>query len=418
MSTKNEIGVDDKLNNPQSNKKAHVGGDDSRIDWGIIFVVMMLALIGLASIYVAAAHDPNILNPISMIKSQLVWYVLGAITIVILMQFDAEQLWKIAPYVFAAGIFLLVAVLIFYSKAYAAKTGAKSWFAIGGFTFQPSEVMKPAFILLMARVVTDYNSKHPDRDLKSDALLLVRMVAWLVPVVILLLAQHDFGTTLVFIAIFGGIVLVSGITWRILAPIIGGVAVIGGTALMFVTTAWGRSILTHIGFEQYQFDRVDTWMNPASDTSNAGYQLWQSMKSIGSGQLFGTGFNTSHVHVPVQESDMIFSVIGSNFGFVGGLLLILLYFLLIWEMIQVTKDTRNEFYAYISVGVVMMILFHVFENIGMSIGLLPLTGIPLPFISQGGSALLGNMIGVGLVMSMRYHYKSYMFASRSSFNDK
>lgn len=405
------------MNNVQSNKPNHQPADDSRIDWGIIFVVMMLALIGLAAIFVAANHDPNVVSVFSMLKSQLVWYVMGTIIVIVLMQFDAEQLWKIAPIAFGIGIFLLIAVLFFYSRVYEQKTGAKSWFALGSLTFQPSEVMKPAFILMMARVVTLYNSKHPDRDLKSDFKLLGIMLAWLIPVLVLLKLQNDFGTMLVFIAIFGGIVLVSGISWRILTPIISLFAVVGGTALALVTTDSGRNILMHFSFKQYQFDRVDTWMNTAGDTSNAGYQLWQSMKAIGSGQVFGNGFNTSHVHVPVQESDMIFSVIGANFGFIGGLLLIMLYFLLIYQMIRVTFDTRNEFYAYIATGVVMMVLFHVFENIGMSIGLLPLTGIPLPFISQGGSALLGNLIGIGLIMSMRFHYKSYMFANRSSFSD-
>ena len=112
---------------------------------------------------------------------------------------------------------------------------------------------------------------------------------------------------------------------------------------------------------------------------------------------------------------MIFSVIGENFGFIGCCVLIFIYLLLIFQMIQVTFDTKNEFYAYISTGVIMMILFHVFENIGMGIGLLPLTGIPLPFVSQGGSALIGNMIGIGLLMSMRYHNKSDMFSTNENF---
>lgn len=402
----------------QARVKKPVRIDEARIDWGIVFVVMMLAIIGLISIFVAASHDPNVKNVLGMLKPQAIWYFLGVIIIVVIMQFDAEQLWKIAPYVYGLGIVLLIAVLFLYSRAYAAKTGAKSWFALGPLTFQPSEVMKPAFILMMARVVTLYNSKHPERDIRSDFKLLLVMIAWLLPALVLLKLQNDFGTMLVFIAIFGGMVIVSGITWRILGPIIGAGAFLGGTALTFVTTDWGRKILMNLGFHQYQFERVDTWLNPSGDTSNSGYQLWQSMKAIGSGQLAGNGFNVMHVHVPVQESDMIFSVIGSNFGFIGGLLLILLYFLLIYQMIRVTFDTRNEFYANISTGVVMMILFHVFENIGMSIGLLPLTGIPLPFISQGGSALLGNLIGVGLIMSMRYHYKSYMFTNRSSFSNK
>ncbi len=112
---------------------------------------------------------------------------------------------------------------------------------------------------------------------------------------------------------------------------------------------------------------------------------------------------------------MIFSVIGENFGFIGGVLLILIYLLLIYLMIRVTFDTKNEFYAYISTGVIMMILFHVFENIGMGIDLLPLTGIPLPFVSQGGSALLGNMIGIGLILSMKWHHKDYIFSTAGDF---
>ena len=123
------------------------------------------------------------------------------------------------------------------------------------------------------------------------------------------------------------------------------------------------------------------------------------------------------MNVPVRESDMIFSVIGENFGFIGCCLLIFIYMLLIFQMIQITFDTKNEFYAYISTGVIMMILFHVFENIGMNIGLLPLTGIPLPFVSQGGSALVGNMIGIGMIMSMRYHNKSYMFSNEKDFEN-
>ncbi|AKP63689.1 cell division membrane protein [Levilactobacillus koreensis JCM 16448] len=388
---------------------------DSRIDWGIIFCVLMLALIGLASIYVAATHDSSATSITSAVVSQLMWYIIGTVAIVIIMQFDSEQLWKVAPVLYWLGIFLLVAVLVFYSRVYYQNTGARSWFAIGSLTFQPSEVMKPAFILMLARVVTEHNNANPLHTVRTDWVLIGKLILWTLPVAVLLKAQNDFGTMLVFFAIVGGVLLVSGITWKIIAPAFGTVAVVGGTALTFVTTDWGRKILERVGFQAYQFSRVDNWLHPSSDTSNSGYQLWQSMKAVGSGGIFGTGFNVSHVYVPVRESDMVFSVIGENFGFIGGCILIFLYFLLIYQMIRVTFDTKNVFYAYISTGVIMMILFHVFENIGMSIGLLPLTGIPLPFVSQGGSALIGNLIGIGLIMSMRYHYKSYMFSRNESF---
>lgn len=389
---------------------------DSRIDYGIILSVMLLALIGLMAIYVAASHDSNIASPVKAIITQVVWYIIGAGLVAFIMQFDAEDLWHLATYAYWAGIVLLFLVLFLYSRAYFVKTGAKSWFALGPLTFQPSEVMKPAFILMLGKVVTAHNNDYPVHKLSSDWLLIGKLIGWSLPVLVLLKLQNDFGTMLVFIAILGGVFLVSGIDWRIVVFAVGSAVLVGGTALTLIITDGGRKILESVGFHAYQFARVDTWLNPAQDTSNTGYQLWQNMKAIGSGQLFGKGFNHVDVTVPVRESDMIFSVIGENFGFIGSCALIFIYFLLIYQMIRVTFDTRNEFYAYVSTGVIMMILFHVFENIGMSIALLPLTGIPLPFISQGGSALIGNMIGIGLIMSMRYHHKSYMFGDTSTFN--
>ena len=384
---------------------------ESRIDWGIIFCVLLLALIGLASIYVAAVHDRQQTSVARQVITQLVWYAVGTILIIVIMQFDAEQLWKLAPIVYWLSVFLMFAILVFYSRAYYASTGAKSWFAIGPFTFQPSEIMKPAYILMMGRVITTHNNRYSVHTVDSDWRLIGTMFLWLLPILISLKFQNDFGTGLVFFAIFCGMVLVSGVTWRILAPAATILVVVGGSALAMVTSSVGRQILEHVGFQAYQFDRVDTWLHPEQNTTNQGYQLWQSIKAVGSGGITGTGFNNSKVYVPVRESDMIFSVIGENFGFIGGVLLILIYLLLIYLMIRVTFDTKNEFYAYISTGVIMMILFHVFENIGMNIGLLPLTGIPLPFISAGGSSLIGNLIGIGMVMSMRYHHHSYMFSS-------
>lgn len=390
--------------------------NESRIDWGIIFCVLLLALIGLASIYVAGTHDRQQVNVVRQVITQLSWYVIGSILIVVIMQFDSEQLWKIAPIAYWIGLFLMYAILVFYSRSYYASTGAKSWFAVGPFTFQPSEIMKPAYIVMMGRVITTHNSEYAVHSVSNDWRLIGKMFLWLLPVLISLKFQNDFGTALVFFAIFCGMVLVSGVTWRIIAPVAAGLVVVGGSVLAMVTSSFGRRILEHIGFQAYQFDRVDTWLNPSQDTSNQGYQLWQSIKAVGSGGITGTGFNNSHVYVPVRESDMIFSVIGENFGFIGSILLILLYLLLIYLMIRVTFDTRNEFYAYIATGVIMMILFHVFENIGMNIGLLPLTGIPLPFISAGGSSLIGNLIGIGMIMSMRYHHHSYMFSNQKDFH--
>ncbi|WP_225418431.1 FtsW/RodA/SpoVE family cell cycle protein [Lacticaseibacillus daqingensis] len=370
--------------------------------------VMLLALFGMAAIYMAVTADASA-TPMRAMLMQLLWYAIGGVGIFFVMQFDAEQLWRVAPLLFGLGIFLLIAVLFLYDRNVAASTGARSWFKFGPVTFQPSEVMKPAYILMLARVVTNHNVRFK-HTWGNDWRLIGEMILWTIPVLVLMILQKDFGTSLVFAAIFAGVVLVSGITWKIILPIGLVAGGIGTGTILLVTQDWGRKILANVGFQEYQFKRIDAWLDPSASTSNSSYQLWQSMKAIGSGMMTGRGFNNLKVTVPVRESDMAFSAIGEAFGFIGCAVLILLYFLLIYQMIRVTFDTKNEFYAYIATGVIMMILFHVFENIGMNIGLLPLTGIPLPFVSQGGSFLLANMLSVGMVLSMRYHHQSYMFS--------
>jgi rod shape determining protein RodA len=262
--------------------------------------------------------------------------------------------------------------------------------------------MKIAYILMLALIITKHNVSNKIHTLKTDALLIVKMILVTIPVFGLVLAQKDFGTMLVFLAIFSGMFLMSGISWLILVPTLILAVVLGGTLIFFVTTDSGRELLTRIGFKNYQFARIDSWLDPFHDPQGKSFQLAHALMAIGSGGIFGTGYNVSNVYVPVRESDMIFTVIGENFGFIGGAFVILVYFVLIYRMIRLCFDMNNEFYAYIASGIVMMMLFHVFENIGANIGLLPLTGIPLPFISQGGSSILGNMIGIGLILSMRY----------------
>ncbi len=315
--------------------------EDARIDWGIIFCVLVLAVIGLASIYVALRHDTSTVSIVRTMLSQFVWYVIGTVAVIFLMQFDAEQLWKIAPIAYGLGIFLLIAVLIFYSRSYFVQTGAKSWFAIGPFTFQPSEVMKPAYILMMGRIISQHNAEYYEHTTRSDWHLLGKMFLWTLPVAVLLKLQNDFGTMLVFFAILAGMILVSGITWKIIVPV-GTIGVALGSTAIFLAV-YARGILEKMGFHTYQFERIDAWLNPSGSTDNKSYQLYRSIQAIGSGKLFGKGFNVSNVYVPVRESDMIFSVIGENFGFIGCCVLIFIYLLLIFQMIQVTLIPKTNF---------------------------------------------------------------------------
>lgn len=381
--------------------------NENRIDYGLILNVMILAIIGIVSVFSTTV----LIEGQSLVPTlfHILWYGVGTIAVIAVMQLDSEQYWKLAPYLYGFGLLLLVLVLFFYDRELAA-SGATSWFRIGSVSFQPSELFKPAYIVFMARVVTEHNNKHPNRTLRTDLAQLGKIILFALPPVILIQLQNDLGTNLVIMAITAGVVLMSGISWKILLPIFLVVVTLAG-GIITVVALFPDFLVENSIVPEYQINRILDWLRPFDDTQGSGYQLAQSIKAVGSGQLSGKGLGVSEVTVPVRESDFIFTTIAENFGFLGSSILLFIYFILIYQMVQTCFRTKNEFYTYISAGVISMILFHVLENIGMTIGLLPITGVPLPFVSQGGSALLSNMIGVGLVLSMRFHHKSYMFGS-------
>lgn len=377
---------------------------DSRVDYSLILPVFCLLVIGVVAIYIAVSHDyPQNIWPI--LGQQLAWIVLGIIISFVVMFFNTKFLWQATPYLYALGLVLMVLPLVFYNPSLVAATGAKNWVSIGGVTlFQPSEFMKISYILILARVIVQFTQKHKEseRTIPLDFLLILWMIVFTLPVLVLLALQSDLGTALVFVAIFAGLVLLSGVSWKIIIPVIvTAVSGIAGFLAIFITKD-GRAFMHQIGMPTYQINRILAWLNPFDYAQTTTYQQAQGQIAIGSGGLFGQGFNVSNLLIPVRESDMIFTVIAEDFGFIGSVLVITLYLLLIYRMLKITLKSNNQFYTYISTGFIMMLLFHIFENIGAVTGLLPLTGIPLPFISQGGSAIISNLIGVGLLLSMSY----------------
>ena len=377
---------------------------DSRVDYSLILPVFCLLVIGVVAIYIAVSHDyPQNIWPI--LGQQLAWIVLGIVISFVVMFFNTKFLWQATPYLYALGLALMVLPLIFYNPNLVAATGAKNWVSIGGVTlFQPSEFMKISYILILARVVVQFTQKHKEKErtIAFDFLLILWLIIFTLPVLVLLALQSDLGTALVFVAIFAGLVLLSGVSWKIIIPIFATVVSgIAGFLAIFITKD-GRAFMHQIGMPTYQINRILAWLNPFDYAQTTTYQQAQGQIAIGSGGLFGQGFNVSNLLIPVRESDMIFTVIAEDFGFIGSVLVITLYLLLIYRMLKITLKSNNQFYTYISTGFIMMLLFHIFENIGAVTGLLPLTGIPLPFISQGGSAIISNLIGVGLLLSMSY----------------
>ncbi|AYO47518.1 FtsW/RodA/SpoVE family cell cycle protein [Streptococcus mutans] len=376
---------------------------DSRVDYSLILPVFFLVLIGLFSVYTATIHDyPS--KIMVVMEQQLIWLIMGAAISFVVMLFSTEFLWKITPYLYGLGLILMIFPLIFYSPELVASTGAKNWVSIGSVTlFQPSEFMKISYILILARLTVTFKQKYKEKNLQEDGKLLLWFALLTLPIMILLALQKDLGTAMVFMAILAGLVLIAGISWQIILPVVGAVALIVALFMVVFLIPGGKEFLYHhMGVDTYQINRLSAWLNPFDYAGSIAYQQTQGMISIGSGGLFGKGFNIVELPVPVRESDMIFTVIAENFGFIGGSIVLALYLILIYRMLRVTFASNNLFYTYISTGFIMMILFHIFENIGAAVGILPLTGIPLPFISQGGSSLISNLIGVGLVLSMSY----------------
>ena len=394
---------------------------DSRVDYSLILPVFCLLVIGVVAIYIAVSHDyPNNVWPI--LGQQLAWIALGIIFSFVVMFFNTKFLWQSTPYLYGLGLALMILPLVFYNPSLVAATGAKNWVSFSGYTlFQPSEFMKISYILMLAYVIVMFTKKYKDRErtIGLDFLLIFWMIIFTIPVLVLLALQSDLGTAMVFVAIFSGLVLLSGVSWKIIIPVlVSVVSAIAGFLAIFITKD-GRTFMHQLGMPTYQINRILAWLNPFDYAQSTTYQQAQGQIAIGSGGVFGQGYNVSNLLIPVRESDMIFTVIAEDFGFIGSVVVIALYLLLIYRMLKITLKSNNQFYTYISTGFIMMLLFHIFENIGAVTGLLPLTGIPLPFISQGGSAIISNLIGVGLLLSMSYQtHLADEKSGRTRFNRK
>ncbi|MBP3040870.1 rod shape-determining protein RodA [Bacillaceae bacterium Marseille-Q3522] len=377
-----------------------------RFDWSLCLLLFLFFLVSITAISSAQTSDDVATN---FAVQQAVYYVAGAIIIAVAMYFDPEQYQKLSIILYGIGLVLLAFILV-APEFLLTRDYPKSWYDIPGVgSLQPAEFMKTFLVLMTSRTIVSHHEKFVLKTVKSDFWLLIKIsVITFVPFAFVML-QPDLGTSLVFIAIFSGMVLVSGITWKIIVPVFSTISVTGGGILWLVIyhPEFLREVL---GVERYKFNRIYTWLDPTNPQYD-GYNLVQAMTAIGSGELTGKGFNGKEVFVPEQHTDFIFSVIGEEYGFIGASFVICLFFFLIYHLIKLALETKEPYCAYVCAGIISMITFHVVENIGMSIQLLPITGIPLPFISYGGSSLMGTMLAMGIIFSIKFHHKTYLFSS-------
>ncbi|TNJ67669.1 rod shape-determining protein RodA [Paenibacillus hemerocallicola] len=371
-----------------------------KTDWSI--VILMVLFMGISTIVVhsATANDPffqgtdvrNVIN-----------YGIGFVVLFGAMLFDYRLLVKGSWYLYAIGILMLVAVYLFGVE----KNSAKSWFILPfGFNFQPAELVK----LLTIIAIAAFMNRRGGEPLRfwQEVVPIGLMVALPVGLIVI---QPDLGNAIIFLVILIVLYWIGNIKYT--HVLIGSALIAGFIALFFyLFQIYYDPVVQYLkendkGEWVHRINRIHTFVDPDAASADAKYQVHNSMRAIGSGGLTGEGFlsgdSIQKGFIPLPYSDSIFVVIGEEFGFVGASVLLLLYFLLIYRMIYISIQSQNRTGAFIIIGIVSMYVFQVFENIGMMIGIMPLTGITLPFVSYGGSSVLINMMAIGIVLSIHVH---------------
>ncbi|MCE4966957.1 rod shape-determining protein RodA [Staphylococcus chromogenes] len=371
-----------------------------RLDWKLITLILILCVISVMTIHSAMGGGQYSMD---FGIRQIFYYILGAILAFLIMIVSPKKIRKYTFAIYFIFIVLLIGLILLPETAITPIiNGAKSWYRFGPISIQPSEFMKIVLILAISKVVAQHNRFTFNKSIETDFMLILKIIGVTILPILLILLQNDLGTTLVIMAIIAGIIIVSGISWKILAPLFG--ACIFLAASVIISILFKPSLIENLaGIKTYQLGRINSWLDPYTYSSGDGFHLTESMKAIGSGQLIGKGFNQGEVYIPENHTDFIFSVIGEEFGFIGAVVLIVIYLLLLMHLLKRASQTEDLFNKSFIIGYVSLLLFHIVQNIGMTIQLLPITGIPLPFISYGGSSLWSLMAGIGILLSMRYH---------------
>ncbi len=351
-----------------------------RMDFTLIFAAVAIILMSLVTIGSATHINAASEGGYGFVQRQGIFAILNVALAVFLMNFDYKMLQRYGMKLYAVNIVLLVAVMLFGHTA----LGAQRWIQIGPITLQPSEFSKVIMIVSLAALLEDKVGKLNNL---SELLPIAAFVG--VPFV-LVLKQPDLGTSLVFIAIFLGMVFAAGVNLKLLGAIFG-------------AGVLASPVLWHF-LKDYQKMRILVFLDPNVDPLGSGYHIIQSEIAIGSGQLFGKGLfegtQSQLDFLPENHTDFIFAVVGEELGFIGAAFLLILYLILLWRGIRIAQDASDTFGMLLAVGITSMLAFHVLVNIGMTMGIMPVTGIPLPLMSYGVSSLTTNIMAIALLLNI------------------
>ncbi|SHJ97824.1 rod shape determining protein RodA [Alicyclobacillus tolerans] len=381
------------------------------MDFTVLGVLVLLAVYSCVAILAATYGKTDVGLPKHIIYRQILFEMIGWIAMTAITLYDYRSLRKNYWWIIGGAGFLLLVVFVMPRR-----NGAHSWIPLGPFSFQPSEVAKLAMIIGMAVFMADIDeSEVPDYSFRRVWPLLIMFI---VPFV-LTFKEPALGQALVLLAIFVTMYCVFAKRWHFVMLIFFTIALVAGIGVVAVmypqesTKLIENVLIKHHLLHSYQAYRIITWLNPQEYPLSYGYNIRISQIAVGSGQVFGEGlFNgieTRGNWIPNQWTDYIFTAIAEEFGFVGSSLLVLLFLILCYRLIRIAGTSQDSFGTYIVTGIVALIAFQVFENIGADMYLSPSTGITLPFISYGGSSLVIDYMGVGLALSVALRRKKLRF---------
>ncbi|RPF52120.1 FtsW/RodA/SpoVE family cell cycle protein [Aquisalibacillus elongatus] len=386
-----------------------------RLDTFMILIVVLLVIISCITLFSLQNTLPAAIRGRPFYIYQGVWFIAGVIAVGAIMLVDFDQYRRFAMPLYWIGVLSLVG--LFFLPWAVRLNGALSWYQIPivNTTVQPAEFMKLFLILALAHVIASHNEKwEGDKNLKYDFILLGKMFALTLPPFYLILIQPDTGIAVVILFIVGFMALISGLRWRFIFSLVGITFLITALATIIYLTFPDEvsAMFADTEFE-HALERIQAWQDPTQYQDGSAAQAIRSALAVGSGQLFGKGIMGTEVYVYERHTDMIFSAIAEQFGFIGSSIVIVLFFLLIYRIIQIALECRDPFGTYLSIGIVGMLTYQIFQNIGMSIQLIPLTGLPLPFISYGGTSLIVYLAAIGFILNIHSRQKSFMFETEN-----
>lgn len=384
-----------------------------KVDSKIVIILILLCIISCTFIYTAVAGSSQYGNPKGYIIKQLAFFVLGLIAMVAIAQTDVSKLKTLGLGMYITIFALLLFLIVAPDSIAHPVNNAKSWYQIPVIgTFQPSEFMKFAMLILTAHIIVKHTDRYPVKSLKKDFLLIGKILLLVVPPTLVVYKQPDTGMIMLYFAMIFPMLFFSKISKKILVPILAlpiSILAVFAYIYVFMNDFFQNTLVNMLS--PHQQSRIRGWLDPFSYGDSA-YQTKQGLLAIGSGKELGKGLAGNDVYIPEKQTDFIFANIAEEVGFIGASIVLIILFLLIFRFVQISLANKTQFTTLLTAGIISLLTFQIFQNVGMTMGLLPVTGVTLPFLSYGGSSLLSNMLLVGIMAAIQNENGDYMFTTK------